>query len=65
MQWNQGYTQGIEWADANYRTMELQGGLKVAFDQGKATGLASAKTRIQKFTWVGLLNVRMLSAGSQ
>ena len=58
-QHDQGYLEGLEWADTNY--MLLDGQLEANYANGFQLGTQAAESRIYKFTALGQLNVMMLA----
>ena len=58
---DQGYLEGLEWADDNYLKLDGDLSIKSYFEAGVKLGVSSSEQRIRKFTAVGQLNVLMLT----
>jgi len=66
-EWNQGYLEGLEWADAHYKEVDVKTNLvyKEAFQQGVEKGNYSAKLSLLRFKLIGQLNVCLLLCEEQ
>ena len=62
---NQGYLEGLEWADDNYMSLDGMTEVAAAFHQGVELGLKSAKTREFKFDAIGRLNVLLMTGNPE
>ena len=62
---NQGYLEGLEWADDNYMSLDGSPEVEDAFLRGFALGLKSAKTRELKFEAIGRLNVLLMTGNTE
>jgi hypothetical protein len=58
---------GLEWADKNYKTVDIMGEPRLArsLEKGISIGKTSASSRQAKYFFVGQLNVAMLTSADK
>ena len=64
---NLGYLNGLEWADKNFKSVDIMAEPKLvkSLEKGILIGKTSASSRKEKYFFVGQLNVAMLTSADK